>query len=75
MSPEKALRCACLGIDSFAGLDHNSDHHVTSAAGRRASALAPTLERGSQIPARGRTYDQRRGAQARGGPLDLGFRH
>jgi len=46
-------------FDLFVGLDHNSDHHVTSATGRRASALASTLERGSQIPARGRTYDQR----------------
>ena len=39
------------GLDLFTvrdGLDHNSDHHVTRATGRRASAPAPTLERGSQ---------------------------
>ncbi len=41
-------RRAAVSGHACEGLDHDSDHHVTSATGRRASAPAPTLERGSQ---------------------------
>ncbi len=40
-------------------LDHNFDHPGGVDPGRRASALAPTLERGSERRPSGRTYDQR----------------